>query len=374
MSPSLDLTNNITGIFRKFLNEGKCTISFKLPEIDLQIRANAIQLKAFLQVMKQELFPGAKKDPDDNKMLRAFANTNKMITDDVKKLVITKRSEFPSKGFPRTLQDLQIIGVGCLQMPIGVLNLVNLTSLDLSSNQITKIHKSLGNLRLKQLIIADNKLNESVWADYQWMNGKNLQSSLQLLNISKNKLTWIPNIIACFRNLVTLNLSSNKIEKLPFAIQHLKSLRYFNLSDNKIQSLPCTFSQLILDDIDLSQNMLNICCRSAVLDIQRVRHAIFWSHYNGIKFATLFELSARVVLNKKIPYTHQNIPRIIKELLFFAPTCSRCSNFCFDRKVEIHNNIIEIRTKTIKTDNNQKEFNAYGPVCSLNCLRPLESP
>lgn len=39
-----DLTNNISKIFTKFLNEGKCTISLKLPEIDIQVKADPIQV------------------------------------------------------------------------------------------------------------------------------------------------------------------------------------------------------------------------------------------------------------------------------------------------------------------------------------------
>lgn len=314
--------------------------------------------------MKEELCPSSKKDPNDNKMLRAFASTNKMITDEVKKLIITKRSDFPTKGLPRTLQELQIIGVGCIQMPIGILNLVNLTSLDLSNNQITKIHKSLGNLRLKQLIIADNKLSECSWTDWQWMNGKNLQTSLQLLNLSKNKLSAIPNTITCFEKLVTLDLSSNEIKRIPFAIQQLKQLRKLNLSKNGMENLPCTFSKLILDDIDLSQNNFSFS-QDVVTNFRSLRNRTFSLDH---KSPTLFELSARIILNKKIPYIYQNIPKIIKDILFFSPTCSRCSNFCFDRKIYSFAATIEIRSKNITSDHIQKEFYVYGPICSQGCL------
>lgn len=34
-----DLNNNIQKIFTKFVNEGKCTISLKLPEHDIQVKA-----------------------------------------------------------------------------------------------------------------------------------------------------------------------------------------------------------------------------------------------------------------------------------------------------------------------------------------------
>lgn len=39
-----DLSNNISKIFTKFISEGKCTISLKLPEADIQIKADPVQV------------------------------------------------------------------------------------------------------------------------------------------------------------------------------------------------------------------------------------------------------------------------------------------------------------------------------------------
>jgi LRR-repeat protein 1 len=364
-----DLTNNICGIFRKFVDDGKCTISFKLPEIDLQIKADCIQLKAFLNVMKNELCPNSQKesskdDSNNNKLLRAFSSTSKMITE-VTKLTITQRSEFPSKGFPRTLKELHINEVGCLQMPIGILNLTNLTFLNLSNNQISKVHKSLGNLKLTQLIISNNKLGEGNIIDWQWLNGKNLQSSIQLINLSGNNLKGIPSTIACCENLVTLNLSSNDIEKIPFAIRQLTKLRHLNLSHNKLSALPCTFKQLYLSHVDLSGNQFPTS-DEANNKLERSRWVLNQLGAAGAKFPTLFELSSRS-LNHKTNYMHLNIPKIIKEVLFFSPICARCHNFCFDRYIFQDILKIPLKSGSRVTDNNESEFLVYGPLCSSNC-------
>lgn len=320
--------------------------------------------------MKSELCPGSQKetkdDSNNNKLLRAFGSTTKMIEKQVTKLTITQRSEFPTKGFPRTLVELQIIDVGCLQMPIGVLNLTNLTFLNLSNNQITKIHKSLGNLRLTQLIVSNNNLGEGSLSDWQWMDGKNLQSSLQVLNLSKNKLKGIPSSIACGKNLTTLNLSSNEIERIPFAVQQMKQLRNLNLSENQLKSLPCTFKNLLLSQIDISGNQFPPFDEAAAKQ-ERSRWVLNHLGVAGAKFPTLFELTSRVVLKHKIPYTSINIPRIIKEILFFSPTCAKCNDFCFDRY--IFHDILKIPLKcgSRVTDNNENEFLVYGPLCSRNC-------
>lgn len=320
-------------------------------------------MKAFLNVMKNELCPDQKRDNVDiagNKMIRAFASTNKMITDQVTKMTIVKRSEFPTKGFPRTLKELHITGVGCLQMPIGVLNLTNLSILNLSSNQISKIHKSLGNLRLIQLNISENAVS-----DWQWMSGKSLQCSLQHLNVSNNKLKGIPSEIACFENLVNLDLSHNEIQRLPFAIQQMKQLRHLNLSNNQLKSLPCTIKNLHLDAIDLSQNQFS--SSSEVFSNEAMKRRLE-QRQGGIKLPTLFELTSRVITKQNIRFFHLNIPKIIKEILYFSPTCARCNNFCFDR--EIFHNFFKTRIncKSRVTDNNESEFFAYGPLCSDKCI------
>lgn len=314
--------------------------------------------------MKNELCPGHHDESSGNKMIKAFASTNKMITDQVTKMTVVQRSEFPTKGFPRTLKELHITGVGCLQMPIGVLNLTNLNILDLSSNQITKIHKSLGNLRLIQLNISENNIN-----DWQWMSGKNLQCSLQLLNLSKNKLKGISSEIACFEKLVSLDLSFNEIQRLPFAIQQMKQLRQLNLSNNQLNALPCTIKNLHLDAIDLSKNQFSTYEVTFNIEAMKRRVELRQRGLRGIiKLPTLFELTSRIITKQNIKFIHLNIPKIIKEILYFSPNCARCDNFCFDR--EIFHNFFKTRIncKSRVTDNNENEFFAYGPLCSDKCI------
>lgn len=314
--------------------------------------------------MKNELCPDAKRDDKNNKLLRAFGSTTKMITE-VTKLIITERKDFPSKGFPRTLKELHITDVGCLQMPIGVLNLTNLTFLNLSNNQITKIHKSLGNIRLSQLIVSNNKLGDGE-NDWQWLNGKNLQSSLHLLNLSGNKLKGIPSSIANFANLVTLNLATNEIQKIPFFIQQMKQLRHLNLSHNQLKSLPCTFKKLLLSHVDLSGNQFPTS-GEANAKLERAMWVLSHLGDAGAKFPTLFEISSRIVLKHKIPYMSLNIPKIIKEILFLSSTCARCDNFCFDRYIFQDITKISLKSGSRVTDNNESEFLVYGPLCSSEC-------
>lgn len=370
-----DLTNNLCGIFRKFVDEGKCTISFTLPEVDLQIKADSIQLKAFLNVMKTELCP-AKKDEgrkelksSDNKLIRAFGSTSKnMITEQTTKLMITQRSEFPSKGFPRTIKELHITGVGCLQMPIGILNLTNLTNLNLASNKIEKLHKAVGNLRINQLVLTDNQLGNAASAkDWEWLDGRNIQTALQSLNLSKNNLRAMPSVVAKCEILLNIDISSNKIIRLPFAIKQLKQLRNLNLSNNKLKSLPCTIRKLQLDTIDLSANEFPSYSQSLELSqsVQRNITAL------NLSFPTLFELTSQVVIKKQIQFMTLNIPQIIKEILFYSPICCnpKCESLCYDRNVFNFINITAINSKSRITSDNASHFLIDGPLCKINCLK-----
>lgn len=318
--------------------------------------------------MKDELCPQLKsKAPlqSDNKLLRAFASTPKLI-EQVTKLVILERSQFPTKGFPRTLVELKISAIGCSQMPIGILNLTNLSQLDLSDNKITKIHKSLGNLRLSKLIVTKNQLGESTnIRDWDWMNGENLQKSLKNLSLSQNSLEFIPPALFKLTELTSLDLSVNKICQLSFAFKQLKQLKTLNLSQNSIASLPYTIVKLNLQSVELSSNPLP--SRSKCLEVIRE------SHQNlaeiDYRAPSLLELSARKVIARQIPFIHKNIPLILKDILIYSPLCcnTKCELLCFDMKIFRNVNLIQLRANTLITSNREQLFAANGPFCSRAC-------
>jgi LRR-repeat protein 1 len=318
--------------------------------------------------MKSQLCPHqTTKEPlkADNKMLRAFGSTPKMI-DQITKMTIYERSQFPIKGFPRTVKELTISGIGNSSMPIGILNLTNLSFLDLSKNQITKLHKSLGNLRLTKLVLSDNKFGESNNInDWDWMNGENIRRSLVTLNLSNNQLKSTPAKLFMFTELTNLDLCSNEISKLPHAIKQMKQLRIINLSKNLLKTFPYTITKLQLDSVDLSSNHLPT--------YQKCFEIIRESHQNlnelNYRAPTLLELAARQIIKKQIPFMHHNIPLILKDILIYSPLCSnsKCELLCFDMKILQNVNLIRLRANTIISSNFEKHFVADGPFCSRSC-------
>ena len=357
-------------IFRRFVDEGKCTISFKTPEIDLHIKADHIQLKAFLNAVKTILCP---QDPSKSDTLHCSTNlkthnTRVIPIEVVTKLIIKERAGFAGKGFPRTLKELAINNVGCSQMPIGILNLSSLNSLDLTNNNIQKLPKPLGRLRLSKLILNENFLGEAVaLKDWDWLFGDNLRKSLTCLSIAKNKLKFIPiNVVQC-KNIVQLDVSFNEIRSVPFAVKEMSQLRSFNISNNQISSLPYTFIKLWLDEIDLSQNPLQVSPEVALGDAFRE----VFRHQFQIRASTLLELSANAIIKHRVPYASHNIPLICKDIITYSPLCanSKCEALCFDRNIFRNVTLIELNAKKRLTNANQRQFNADGPFCSLSCGR-----
>lgn len=366
----IDLTNNIVNIFNKFINEGKCTISVKLPAHDIQIKAEAIQLKAFLNVMKSELCPElSKRDvrKSDNTLLRAFATTNKMLDDKVTKLVIKERSAFPIKGLPRTLKELTVNEIGYSQMPIGILNLTNLLFLDLTKNKISKLPKALGNLKLVKLVLNENMLGESPHLrDWEWINCVNIRCSLVTLSISRNRLKFVPSNLCKLASLVNMDLSFNDFERIPFSIMQLKQLKILNLSNNMLSSLPYTINKLKLDLIDLSMNKL--LSESTGLQVIRESHNEL-SRQIEYRASCLLDIAARTVIKHQIPFMNHNIPLIVKEILFHSPVCAnaKCESLSFEMSIVRNINLIELNSKQTVTSDNAKLFAADGPFCSRSC-------
>lgn len=320
-----------------------------------------------MNAMKTQLCPQETKKALQNpsSKLNCLSNTKKVVPIElVTKLVIKERAGFATKGFPRTLKELSINEVGCSQMPIGILNLTNLNFLDLASNNITKLPKALGRLKLLKLVLDQNQFGEStLLRDWDWLTGENIRGSLTFLSVAKNKLKFIPPSVLKCTNLVQLDLSTNEIMNLPFAIKQLNRLKILNMSGNSLKSLPYTIIKLYFDIIDLSSNQFPSEGTAQQLVHQNLMTDVV------PKFRSLLELSANVVIKHQIPFLSQNIPRIIEDILMYSPLCvnSKCESLCFDRPTLRSSTIIQLNAKQRVTSDNANTFLSDGPLCSSNC-------
>lgn len=127
-------------VFVKCMNEGKVTLRFEEPPHDLCIKSEVIQLKSFMKLLRS-CITGETKDLKLSN-LSSIGVTAKDIAPT--KLTIKDRSEFPAKGFPRTLKCLYITGLKLCNFRRDILLLNHLSVLDLSNNEIEKIPPEFG--------------------------------------------------------------------------------------------------------------------------------------------------------------------------------------------------------------------------------------
>ena len=174
-------------------------------------------------------------------------------------------------GLIKNLVYLDLSSSGVKEIPIEIGENQNLETLVLSQNKITAIPKELGELKkLKKLELSGNQISalpselgnlknlEELFAS--WNHIKNVPNSfcklesLQTLKMDRNDLESIEGICG-LEKLRELELSENKIGYLPHGIGKLKSLSKLDLFRNKIKTLPSEIGQLTsLKELKLTFN------------------------------------------------------------------------------------------------------------------------
>ncbi|XP_055373134.1 leucine-rich repeat protein 1-like [Condylostylus longicornis] len=352
--------DNINKIFTKFINDGKATISFKVPEHYILINCNPIQLKSFLATLKL----GLEGKTEFNAIgLSTLATTSvPQKSHPVKKFTILKKSEFPIHGIPKTVEILTISGINRPKVDSQILFLKNLTNLNLSENSISKIPKELGKLKLTELDLSNNNLgeNESL-KDWEWITNGNILSSLRSLNLSKNKLSYFPYNIVKLKNLITLKLNENNIRKLPFAIRRLNNLKFLHLCSNKLESLPNSLNYIHLDTLDVWNNNF----LSQPVDVQIISKA------KGC-IPPLWEMVARVVESKSLRYNSGTVPSILVDIMSESPLCP-CGLLSFSSQIYERSAVITLdHVKHLVFSREQLIYQDCA-ACSDKCASKLYS-
>jgi internalin A len=97
---------------------------------------------------------------------------------------------------------------------------------------------------LKQIFLQ-NKPYQQILLKIKEYCGK--WQNLTSLNISNNQLTSLPSEIAKLKNLTILDINNNQLTSLPLEISELIHLTRFDVSNNQLTSLPPEISGLYLD-------------------------------------------------------------------------------------------------------------------------------
>ncbi|OAD57513.1 Leucine-rich repeat protein 1 [Eufriesea mexicana] len=244
------IDNNINKIFTKFIDEGKATIRLIQPPHDLIIQSDIIQLKSFLHILKL----GITKKIDSSVLDILNLNPKCMSSAPKIKVVVNKSSEYPTlEGFPRTTEELYLVGLNRKSFDRQILKLQSLRILNLSNNQICSLPNELGTLQhLQQLILSQNRLHKSL--KWIWLDQIAVRSNLKLLDISNNMLQKLPQQIGKLDGLINLKASQNMLTYIPQSLGKLHKLKYLDLSKNNLHCMPGSIRNLHLILLDLSDN------------------------------------------------------------------------------------------------------------------------
>jgi Leucine-rich repeat (LRR) protein len=148
-----------------------------------------------------------------------------------------------------TRLDLSHNSIG--RIPGEFLNNQIVTHLDLSYNVISELEPQISGLvNLTTLILSGNRIEVMIDPIFTL-------SRLEVLIMNRNLLDDIPREIGVMTWLKELKLSNNRLEDLPMEIGRLISLQRLNLAYNMISSVPVTIGNLTaLRDLSLVGNEL----------------------------------------------------------------------------------------------------------------------
>ncbi|XP_004524792.1 leucine-rich repeat protein 1 [Ceratitis capitata] len=344
------VTNNIEKIFSKFLRDGKVTIGFKEPPVNLMINCDPIQLKGFLQTIKLGL---EGKDSINLRLNIAAATAIPQRSQPQEKMTVLRRGDYPRKGFPRTLKSLKISNIQLIKVTFDICSLRNLTVLDLSDNQISKVPREMGRLPLVSFTINNNQLGTA--NDWEWLRGKQIRKTLRELDLSANELNYFPRELIHLEQMVGLKLSNNKIRRVPFGFRRLRNLRNLYLASNLLTSLPSDFNTMRIVVLDVWGNKFGMKTEH-IVNLENSVHST----------PPLWLLAARAVCAYKLSYSASTIPWLLLDILAESPLCA-CGKLCYD--TIIYERAVMATLDNIKTLVSSREHLIYADVvlCGAGC-------
>ncbi|XP_053326968.1 protein flightless-1 homolog [Spea bombifrons] len=119
-------------------------------------------------------------------------------------------------------------------LPTSLEGLTNLSDVDLSMNDLTRVPECLYTLtNIKRLNLSSNQISELSLCIDQW-------TQLETLNLSRNQLTSLPSAVCKLSKLKKLYLNSNKLDfdGIPSGIGKLGNLEEFMASNNNLELIP----------------------------------------------------------------------------------------------------------------------------------------
>ena len=135
-------------------------------------------------------------------------------------------------------------------VPIEILSLTNLRTVDLSRNKIGVIPPEIAAFQsLRALTLHTNQI-EFLPEDI------GLLKKLEILNVSANRLATLPETFLSLKSLKSLDLSGNDFPDFPSSITFLPNIAIIDFSNNHITQLPVCIANLNAHELNISSNQI----------------------------------------------------------------------------------------------------------------------
>lgn len=147
--------------------------------------------------------------------------------------------------------DIQRVSNPLHVFPDEILELTNIESIILDHNLIDSLPKSINQLKkLRHLSLSGNNL--------RYIEPGFGPEHLNIIDLSNNQLTELPESIGSMVNLQVLGLKWNKLQALPSSIGKLTALKELNVSGNELNTIPQSIGDLkLLESLELSSNKID---------------------------------------------------------------------------------------------------------------------
>ncbi|KAF6777414.1 LRR-repeat protein 1 [Paragonimus kellicotti] len=309
-SKEFKLTNNVAKLYDRYFGDGNLTIRLRVPAKDIMLRkADPNMLAKFLKTLN-DLISGVTLTE------RSISMTGSMSKSllDLRRMHIKRRDDYPlGKPFPTSLRELSARSLKLRTFDPRLLTLSSLCRLDLGANQIEQIPVEIARLSLSVLCLEDNML--TAWPSIA--EDSPLSRSLKILNLSRNKLDWLPDDFWILKCLTSVNLSHVGLRGLPAAhLHHVRHLTNLQLDDNHLTCLPFSLSLLSQCTISVCNNRFAHVDPSLEFFTQSVVPTLF--AYSSQTCARAFSLD---FLQARLPW------RLYVQFAVFR-RCLCCRKFC----------------------------------------------
>ena len=186
---------------------------------------------------------------------------------------------------PLRIKHLDLSGTNLIKLPLDLVALKNLRTLDLSDNELSHLDPHiLSQLpNLEGINLHNNFFNKFPEALVQC-------GSLVEINLGMNKIEVIPETINKLKFLETIKLHQNNLQKIeqPFGLKYLKLIRldgnnlshlavdlfadcnrlkYCNLNGNKLNEIPLSLQKCKLRTLDIGNNKF-----TSLAGIENLKH------------------------------------------------------------------------------------------------------